>query len=198
MRVNELARLPLLRLATDKIDVDVEAEGAGILKRAVPDGATLEPGSVLGWLLADGEPAPAGAAPAVASPASVESDEVVVITSPQSNKSRMYPVVYSVADLVLSPADGRVMIAGAAVPDAVPAGEWLQVSIFLSPMDVHVNRIPVSGRVTVSAAISRWWRMSLLRWPRWRPERRASRSAFSSRARLCRACSIGPDACCRP
>mgnify|MGYP006279144521 CR=1 FL=1 len=73
--------MPLLRLATDKIDVDVEAEGAGILKRAVPDGATLEPGSVLGWLLADGEPAPAGAAPAVASPASVESDEVVVITT---------------------------------------------------------------------------------------------------------------------
>ena len=33
--------MPLLRLATDKIDVDVEAEGDGILARAVPDGTTL-------------------------------------------------------------------------------------------------------------------------------------------------------------
>jgi phosphatidylserine decarboxylase len=53
------------------------------------------------------------------------------------------------ADLaVLSPADGRVLVAGPAEPNCAPPGEWLQVSIFLSPMDVHVNRTPVSGRVT--------------------------------------------------
>jgi phosphatidylserine decarboxylase len=51
-------------------------------------------------------------------------------------------------DAVLSPADGRVLVAGPAVAGAAPAGEWLQISIFLSPMDVHVNRVPVSGRVT--------------------------------------------------
>ncbi len=50
--------------------------------------------------------------------------------------------------LVLSPADGRVLVAGAADPTATPPGEWKQISIFLSPMDVHVNRSPVSGRVT--------------------------------------------------
>lgn len=53
--------------------------------------------------------------------------------------------------IVLSPADGRVLIAGAALPDAAPppgAQAWQQISIFLSPMDVHVNRIPASGRVT--------------------------------------------------
>jgi phosphatidylserine decarboxylase len=49
---------------------------------------------------------------------------------------------------VLSPADGRVMVAGAPTGEATPAGRWQQISIFLSPMDVHVNRIPVSGRVT--------------------------------------------------
>jgi phosphatidylserine decarboxylase len=49
---------------------------------------------------------------------------------------------------VLSPADGRVMVAGAPTGEATPPGEWQQVSVFLSPMDVHVNRIPVSGRVT--------------------------------------------------
>jgi phosphatidylserine decarboxylase len=49
---------------------------------------------------------------------------------------------------VLSPADGRVLVAGDAIADAAPPGHWQQVSIFLSPMDVHVNRVPVSGRVT--------------------------------------------------
>jgi phosphatidylserine decarboxylase len=51
-------------------------------------------------------------------------------------------------DAVLSPADGRVMVAGASVTPDFPAPAWLQVSIFLSPMDVHVNRMPVGGRVT--------------------------------------------------
>jgi phosphatidylserine decarboxylase len=51
-------------------------------------------------------------------------------------------------DVVLSPADGRVLVAGPAEAAAAPPGEWLQISIFLSPMNVHVNRVPVSGRVT--------------------------------------------------
>jgi phosphatidylserine decarboxylase len=51
-------------------------------------------------------------------------------------------------DDVLAPADGRVLFAGPAMADAAPPGRWRQVSIFLSPMDVHVNRVPVSGRVT--------------------------------------------------
>jgi len=55
--------------------------------------------------------------------------------------------IEATVDAVLSPADGRVMVAGAAQPGA-PPGEWQQISVFLSPMDVHVNRIPVSGTVT--------------------------------------------------
>jgi phosphatidylserine decarboxylase len=50
--------------------------------------------------------------------------------------------------VVLSPADGRVLVAGPAEAAAAPPGEWLQISIFLSPINVHVNRVPVSGRVT--------------------------------------------------
>ena len=49
--------------------------------------------------------------------------------------------------MVLAPADGRVMHAGPADPDVAPEGSWTQVSIFLSPMNVHVNRTPVSGRI---------------------------------------------------
>jgi phosphatidylserine decarboxylase len=51
-------------------------------------------------------------------------------------------------DAVIAPADGRILVAGAAIAESAPPGAWQQISIFLSPMDVHVNRIPVSGRVT--------------------------------------------------
>ena len=51
-------------------------------------------------------------------------------------------------DIVVSPADGRVMIAGPSDRRWAPPGDWKQITIFLSPMDVHMNRTPVAGRVT--------------------------------------------------
>ena len=48
---------------------------------------------------------------------------------------------------VLSPADGRVMVAGTPTVRTFAADQWQQVSIFLSPTDVHVNRLPVGGLV---------------------------------------------------
>jgi phosphatidylserine decarboxylase len=56
--------------------------------------------------------------------------------------------VPSAPGLVVSPADGRVMIAGPTDGRWAPAGDWKQITIFLSPMDVHINRTPVEGRVT--------------------------------------------------
>jgi len=50
--------------------------------------------------------------------------------------------------LVVAPADGRIVITGPADPRWSPPGEWKQITIFLSPMDVHMNRTPVEGRVT--------------------------------------------------
>lgn len=49
--------------------------------------------------------------------------------------------------VVVSPADGRIVYAGDS-----PAGRYSEtagkrVSVFMSPLDVHVNRAPVSGRV---------------------------------------------------
>jgi phosphatidylserine decarboxylase len=51
------------------------------------------------------------------------------------------------ADLVVSPADGRVMLAGPSDGRWAPPGEWKQITIFLSPLDVHINRTPVDGRI---------------------------------------------------
>jgi phosphatidylserine decarboxylase len=48
-------------------------------------------------------------------------------------------------EAVISPADGRVIVAGAAESSA-PEGCWRQISIFLSLLDVHINRAPVTGR----------------------------------------------------
>jgi pyruvate/2-oxoglutarate dehydrogenase complex dihydrolipoamide acyltransferase (E2) component len=59
---------PLLRLATDKVDVEVEAEEAGLFHPAVASGVELPPGTLIGWLLEAGEEVPSGAAALEAPP----------------------------------------------------------------------------------------------------------------------------------
>jgi phosphatidylserine decarboxylase len=54
-------------------------------------------------------------------------------------------------DAVLSPADGVVMVAGEPQPGVPPEGDWQQVSVFLSVVDVHVNRSPYRGEITDSS-----------------------------------------------
>ena len=51
------------------------------------------------------------------------------------------------ANLVVSPADARIMVAGGPAGPGAPPGEWQTISMFLSPLDVHVNRTPVDGTV---------------------------------------------------
>jgi len=53
--------------------------------------------------------------------------------------------VPAIAGAVLSPADGRVTEVVDDVDEWV--GPAVRVSIFLSPLDVHVNRAPITGRV---------------------------------------------------
>ena len=47
--------------------------------------------------------------------------------------------------LVVSPADGKVVSVAGVSNDFL--GSATRISIFLSPLDVHVNRIPVEGRI---------------------------------------------------
>jgi phosphatidylserine decarboxylase len=50
--------------------------------------------------------------------------------------------------LLLSPADGRVVRIDEGVsPEGRPGEQFSRVSIFMSPLNVHVNRIPWSGEV---------------------------------------------------
>ena len=48
---------------------------------------------------------------------------------------------------ILSPADGRVIKVAAIRDDRFLNGDATMVSIFMSPLNVHVNRIPVNGKV---------------------------------------------------
>lgn len=51
------------------------------------------------------------------------------------------------ANLVLSPGDGKVVDIQSETESEFIKGRATRVSVFLSVFDVHVNRVPVSGRV---------------------------------------------------
>lgn len=52
------------------------------------------------------------------------------------------------ATAVVSPADGRVVFAeDGAPPHRFSSGSTVKVAIFMSPLDVHINRAPVDGEL---------------------------------------------------
>ncbi len=51
-------------------------------------------------------------------------------------------------DWVLSACDGTVLRVEPSRHPRLPGTEWTRVVTFLSPLDVHINRSPVAGRVT--------------------------------------------------
>jgi phosphatidylserine decarboxylase len=50
--------------------------------------------------------------------------------------------------VVVSPADGKIVYAGESPPGRYATEAGKRVSVFMSPLDVHVNRAPVTGRVS--------------------------------------------------
>lgn len=49
--------------------------------------------------------------------------------------------------IVVSPADGKILFVKDVFDNKFTKGKAKQISIFMSPFDVHVNRIPISGKV---------------------------------------------------
>jgi pyruvate/2-oxoglutarate dehydrogenase complex dihydrolipoamide acyltransferase (E2) component len=66
------------RLETEKIQFDVEAEAAGVVRHLVPEGTKLPPGAVVAYILAPGEPMPEGVAP---TPAAVGATPAAAVAS---------------------------------------------------------------------------------------------------------------------
>ncbi|SMO41199.1 phosphatidylserine decarboxylase family protein [Fodinibius sediminis] len=50
-------------------------------------------------------------------------------------------------NFVLSPADGKILLVREVEEENYIQGKATQISIFLSPLDVHVNRLPVGGEL---------------------------------------------------
>ncbi len=50
-------------------------------------------------------------------------------------------------NLIVSPADGKVVVIEEVIDEEYFKGKCLQISVFMSPFNVHVNRNPVSGVV---------------------------------------------------
>lgn len=50
-------------------------------------------------------------------------------------------------DVILSPADGEIVILKDVIEKRFIDGEGIQLSVFMSPLNVHVNRIPIDGKI---------------------------------------------------
>lgn len=84
---------PVFRLETEKIEFQVEAESTGTVRHVVPAGTTVAPGTLVGFILADGESLPEGAVPAAAgapgaatAPSSSAGDSEEVRASPAARR----------------------------------------------------------------------------------------------------------------
>jgi len=65
------------------------------------------------------------------------------------NPLRLIPVADN--NIIYAPADGKVVVIEEAEETEYFQDQRLQVSIFMSPVNVHVNRNPVGGKVTYNA-----------------------------------------------
>ncbi|HPN37226.1 MAG TPA: phosphatidylserine decarboxylase family protein [Melioribacteraceae bacterium] len=53
----------------------------------------------------------------------------------------------NIENAVISPADGKILVIKKVVPNEFISENCIQVSIFMSPLNVHVNRIPINGKI---------------------------------------------------
>jgi phosphatidylserine decarboxylase len=53
----------------------------------------------------------------------------------------------TVKNIIISPADGKIIITKKNTHNDFAGDNCSQISIFMSPLNVHVNRIPISGKV---------------------------------------------------
>lgn len=73
---------------------------------------------------------------------------LVIVLQFFRNPERLAPNIDP--NILTAPADGKVVVIERVVEEEIFKDERILVSIFMSPINVHVNRNPVSGKVIVS------------------------------------------------
>jgi phosphatidylserine decarboxylase len=61
------------------------------------------------------------------------------------NPARPVPVIND--NIVYAPADGKVVVIEETTETEILGQKYIQISVFMSPLNVHVNRHPVSGKM---------------------------------------------------
>lgn len=153
---------PLLRLATDKVDVEVEAEASGLFHPAVESGAELPPGALIGWLLEAGEappggPPPGGPAPAApaATPANVSNGRL--FSSPNARRVARERGV-DITQLTGTGPGGRIITADIPATAAAPqtaSQTASQTAPQTAPQPTPQPAQPATGRGTISPLVRR-------------------------------------------
>jgi phosphatidylserine decarboxylase len=62
------------------------------------------------------------------------------------NPSRPLPKIDN--NIVYAPADGKVVVIEESQETEILGEKYIQISIFMSPLNVHVNRHPLSGKIS--------------------------------------------------
>ncbi|MFJ5731629.1 2-oxo acid dehydrogenase subunit E2 [Streptomyces paradoxus] len=154
----------LLRLATDKVDVDVEAEAGGLFHPVVPAGSTVPTGALIGWLLAEGEqpPDPAGTPMPAGSGTSTGSGSPPALDG--ADAAPAAPSVNGTADRLLSSPNARRVAAAddvdlTAVRGTGPGGrivsEDVEDFLLAVPGDLGDRGTPVPAGVLPSSPLVR-------------------------------------------
>jgi pyruvate dehydrogenase E2 component (dihydrolipoamide acetyltransferase) len=149
---------PLLRLATDKVDVEVEAEASGLFHPAVESGAELPPGALIGWLLEAGEappggpapggPAPGGPAPATPAASPANAGNGRLFSSPNARRVARERGV-DITQLTGTGPGGRIITAD------IPAAAAPQTAQQTAQQPTPQPAQPATGRGTISPLVRR-------------------------------------------
>ncbi|MBI2765598.1 MAG: 2-oxo acid dehydrogenase subunit E2 [Chloroflexi bacterium] len=148
---------PIYRLETEKIEFEVEAEQDGIVRHVAPEGATLECGLVVGYVLAPGEPMPSGSGAPAPVRASTNGAAAAVTTTPPPA-----PAAAAAGEVIASPVARRLAkehgLDLAGIPGTGPGGRITEADVeaaLARPAPLPAAAPTTPGREVIASPLAR-------------------------------------------